>query len=195
MIIWEPGVGAEEPAGGDIGRRPGRWQPAGEPKHRPRRETLRWTRRFAGTPEQVGAARRFVAHLLADGDDAGEAAWVASELATNAICYSRSGAPGGSFEVQVMRCRPWADVRVIDAGGGGTPAVLPPQAGDGLSERGRGLYAIGFLATRYGTYVRRDGHRVVWVRLPATPRAVVGTCPPMEGSSRSAGDPRRPEPC
>jgi hypothetical protein len=106
MITWEPSGGDEASTVGPAGeaaRVPGRWQRTGDPRHKLRPDALGWMRRFAGAPEQVGAVRHFVAFLFADGDAADEAAWVAGELATNAIRYSRSGEPGGSFEVQVMR--------------------------------------------------------------------------------------------
>jgi anti-sigma regulatory factor (Ser/Thr protein kinase) len=176
VITWESGDIAltAEPPNDEHARPRGRWQRTGDPRHKLRSDTLLWTRRFAGTPEQVGPVRRFVASLFADGD-ADEAIWVASELATNAISYSRSSRPGGSFEVQVMRGLLWADVRVVDAGGDAAPTIVKPEPGDDLAERGRGLYAIGFVAMRYGTFVRRDGRRVVWVRLPAAPQAIIGT--------------------
>lgn len=171
MITWKPGYGGRHaiPPNGD---RPVRWRRRGIPGRRARRYTLRWARRFAGTPEQVGAARRFVAALLADTPGAAEAAWVTSELATNAISHSRSADPGGSFEVQLVRGRSWADIRVIDAGGGTIPAVRAPTGG--LAEQGRGLYAIGVIALGYGTFLRRSGHRVVWARVPIAARGVAG---------------------
>jgi hypothetical protein len=45
---------------------------------------LCWRRTFAGTPEQVSAARQFIRYLLADSSAADDGAWVAGELATNA---------------------------------------------------------------------------------------------------------------
>lgn len=159
----------------------GRWQPLAGPVVTARPRVQRWRRCFAGTSEQVVAARDFVAFLLADSPVAGDAGWVAGELATNAVAHSRSGRPGGRFVVEVLRWRCSAEVRVIDAGGGGEPA--PPLAdpvraaleeGGELPESGLGLYGVGALATRYGTYRLADGQRVVWARLDAPGPIVIG---------------------
>src|SRR5262249_56675135 len=55
---------------------------------------------FPGAAVQVREARRFLAWVL-DGCPAGDDALLcASELATNAVLYSRSGRPGGRFAVR-----------------------------------------------------------------------------------------------
>ena len=50
-----------------------------------------------GTPESAGAARSMTRQLLGDGHPAAETVQlVVSELVTNAILHSKSGAPGGT---------------------------------------------------------------------------------------------------
>ncbi|WP_345365590.1 ATP-binding protein [Actinoallomurus liliacearum] len=141
---------------------------------------LCWRRTFAGTPQQVGAARRFTHYLLADASAADDAAWVTGELATNAIKYSRSGREGGVFTVEVLRWRHSVQIQVIDGGGDGEPLLPPTAPAARLSKRrlrleGRlGLYGVGVLARQFGTYQHLDGSRVVWVRLTTTPALVIG---------------------
>lgn len=154
---------------------------------------LRWRRRFAGTREQVREARRFVASLLAGTSGTTEAAgelgaglvddavWVAGELAANAVAHSRSGRPGGTFFVQVMKSRHWIEISVTDEGGPGVPPphrAAPygeersePEPHDpcAVRESGHGLRGVDALAVQRGTYRTMDGGRVVWVLLSAIP--------------------------
>jgi anti-sigma regulatory factor (Ser/Thr protein kinase) len=60
-----------------------------------------YERVFPARPEQVGAARRFVARLLAGTPVADDAVLCVSELASNCVSYSVSGRPGGTFTVRV----------------------------------------------------------------------------------------------
>lgn len=152
---------------------PARWAS----QHKPietRLVYLRWRRRFAGVKQHVSDAREFVESLLADCPADQDAAWIVGELATNAILYSRTGLPGGSFEVEVARGHRWVQVCLIDQGGDGHP-VIPAKTADELPEGGLGLYGISMLVSRYGTYLTQDGQRVVWARLLTEPRATVGT--------------------
>ncbi|MCO6011308.1 ATP-binding protein [Actinoallomurus purpureus] len=149
-----------------------KWRPFGGRVAARRPGMLRWERRFAGTPDQVGAARTFVTQLFTDAPIAANAAWVTGELATNAIRHSDSGRPDGMFTVALYRWPTFGEIHVVDAGGLKEPRLPgrdPVQAaladGGALPESGLGLYGIGALASRYGTYRHRDGSRVVWVRL------------------------------
>ncbi|MEV5753547.1 ATP-binding protein [Actinoallomurus sp. NPDC052308] len=149
-----------------------KWRPFGGRVTARRPGMLRWERHFAGTPEQVGAARTFVSELFADAPFAGNAAWITGELATNAIRHSASGRPGGTFTVALCRWPTFGEIHVIDAGGpkeprlpGRDPVGAAIEEGDDLPESGLGLYGIGALADHYGTYRHRDGSRVVWARL------------------------------
>ncbi|MFC4061857.1 ATP-binding protein [Planomonospora corallina] len=127
--------------------------------------TLLMRRRFAGLPEQVGQARRFVALAVGDRAAADQAVLMTSELATNAVQHTRSGA-GGFFEVSVYLAGPFLRVEVADGGGpAGTPSA---RALDPLAEQlpgGRGLAIVELCATRWGQS-GDDSGRVVWFELP-----------------------------
>ncbi|WP_345361107.1 ATP-binding protein [Actinoallomurus liliacearum] len=149
-----------------------KWRPFGGRVAARRPGMLRWERRFAGTPDQVGAARTLVSELFADAPFAGNAAWITGELATNAIRHSASGRPGGTFTVALCRWPTFGEIHVIDAGGPKEPRLpnrdpvgAAIEEGDDLPESGLGLYGIAALADHYGTYRHRDGTRVVWARL------------------------------
>ena len=58
---------------------------------------------FPARPEQVSAARRFVAGCLAGTPVADDAVLCVSELAGNCVSHSASGNPGGTFTVRVER--------------------------------------------------------------------------------------------
>ncbi|MCO6000179.1 ATP-binding protein [Actinoallomurus rhizosphaericola] len=141
---------------------------------------LCWRRTFTGTPEQVSAARRFTRFLLADSSAADDAAWVVGELATNAIKYSRSGAEGGVFTVEVLQWRHRVQIQLIDAGGDGEPILPTIDPATAVPERreppeGRlGLYGVGALACLLGAHQHPDGTRVVWARLETGPASVTG---------------------
>src|SRR5262249_58602925 len=97
---------------------------------------------FPGAAVQVREARRFLAGVL-DGCPAGDDALLcASELATNAVLYSRSGRPGGRFAVRsAVRA---GRVRVaVEGEGGQWRAGGGPDGGKGPNGRDG-----------------RDGHRV-----------------------------------
>lgn len=154
-----------------------RWQRIGPAVQRPVDVPLRWQQYFPGWPEQIGRVRTFVEFLVSDCPAASDAVWVAGELATNAITHSRSGLPGNTFLVGVLRWRWGLEIRITDAGSDIEP--IPAQADliqaaldsdNDLPEHGFGLYAIGALAERFGTYHVPDGRRIVWARLKSHPR-------------------------
>jgi len=101
---------------------------------------------FPGRPETAGQARAWVCAAL-DGCPPGlvdDAALAVSELVTNALRYSRSGAGG-----QVMVCLDAGPdgvcVHVRDQGGG----PVSGGAGHG-SEGGRGLHIVGAVTAAWG---------------------------------------------
>jgi anti-sigma regulatory factor (Ser/Thr protein kinase) len=149
-----------------------KWHPLTSRTVARRPGTMQWRRRFPGTAEHVSTARHFTDFLFTDTPIAANAAWVTGELATNAIRHSRSGAPGGTFTVELYRWPTFGEIHLIDAGGANEPrlpTIDPVQAalGEGrdIPESGLGLYGIGALVAQYGTYRHGDGTRVVWARL------------------------------
>jgi serine/threonine-protein kinase RsbW len=114
-------------------------------------------RAFAAQPLQVAQARRFVAGVLSGFAVTADIVLCVSELASNAVLHSNSGAPGGQFVVRawisaVGRIR----AEVEDRGG---PWV---QNNDHDEERGRGLIIVASLATRWGITGSEAG-RVAWL--------------------------------
>ena len=131
-------------------------------------------RQFTGCPEMVREARRFVSRALVDAGVPHEviegAVLAASELATNAVMHSYSGAEGGTFDVCVEITPDAVRVEVADAG---SDESTPVRRGAGPdAEGGRGL----LIASAIGEpYDRRDpdGRRVgVLIARPDAPAAV-----------------------
>ena len=119
---------------------------------------------FPGAAVQVREARRFLARVL-DGCPAGDDALLcASELATNAVLYSRSGRPGGRFAVRSAVRAGRVRVEVEDEGGPWRPGGEQNGQSGQSGQSGRGLVIVGQLASRWG----RDDHgdrRTVWFEI------------------------------
>jgi anti-sigma regulatory factor (Ser/Thr protein kinase) len=86
-----------------------------------------------------------------------------SELATNAIAYTRSGLPGGTFAVSVQDGPGGVVIRVCDQGARAMPALASPGPG---GEHGRGLRIVAVLAEEWGTEPTATG-RATWCRIAA----------------------------
>ena len=115
------------------------------------------TRAFPATPDQISAARRFLAALI-DGFPATDDALVClSEVATNAIQHSHSAHPGGQFTVRATYAPGHLCVGVEDDGGPWQPRPSHHHHG------GRGL-AILTALTRWDI-TDRDGHRTIWFEI------------------------------
>jgi serine/threonine-protein kinase RsbW len=132
----------------DFGRSPDSGQHAAIPP--------RFLRSFAGRPDQVAAARRFVAAALADCPAVADVVLLTSELTTNAIQHSATGR-GGSFTVAISHGPGRVRVTVTDGGS----ATRPMVGGAGgaaaeLSTTGRGLILVDFLTVRWGYADPRD---------------------------------------
>ncbi|OOC52856.1 serine/threonine protein kinase [Nocardiopsis sinuspersici] len=167
-----PGVGLPPP---DALRNPA---PSSSPLQRPANpmeertshnsETAPWhvRRRFPGLPSQIAYARRFVARQLAASPELTTATLLTSELATNAITHSASGASTGKFEVCVRLAPGWARVEVRDLGNM-AEAPRPQHRGPyDTDEHGRGLDLVEALSSKWGTEPRGDGMgRRVWFEL------------------------------
>jgi serine/threonine-protein kinase RsbW len=112
---------------------------------------LWWSRRFPGEPPQVSKARSWVAELLPACDPLDELLIFASELATNAVTHTRSGEPGGWFDVEVTWSPKAARVVVGDQGSDEVP-TSKASSGDGGTdfETGRGLMLIDAMSADWG---------------------------------------------
>ena len=118
---------------------------------------------FPGTPDAASAARLMAHQLLGDNDPAAETVMLlVSELVTNAITHSRSGAPGGSLTVTLCPVSAGVLVQVRDDGGPSEPRLARIRY-DG-AEHGYGLLLVDALADSWGTISGPDS-RVTWCRV------------------------------
>jgi anti-sigma regulatory factor (Ser/Thr protein kinase) len=116
-----------------------------------------------GVPESVREARALVRRQLGAGPITEAAALCVSELAANAIAYTRSGLPGGTFAVFVQAVLGGVIIRVRDAGSRAAPV---PAATDPGAEHGRGLLIVAAVAAEWGTEPASTG-RSTWCRIAA----------------------------
>jgi len=135
---------------------PGRGNDAAPPAQPWLEPTATWQRTFPGEPQQLGELRRWIASLLPPWPPRDDVTSVADELASNAICHTRSG-QGGKFTVEVTRHGPLVRVTVIDDGAPDGPRLVD----DPQSEHGRGLVVVNALAVRAGVHGDHQG-RHVW---------------------------------
>jgi anti-sigma regulatory factor (Ser/Thr protein kinase) len=151
---------------------------------------------FPGRADQVSQARAFVRDRCGTCPAADEAVLLASELCTNAVLHSASGAPGGSFEVTIDRGPRSLRVEVRDEG--------PRPVGetgelDVLAENGRGLQIVGLLANHWGQ-ICGPGSRMAyfaldWAQSASGPGLAPAAAPPMDWPSPATAcrpEPRRP---
>ena len=102
---------------------------------------------FPGQEDQVRCARDFVRRVVGPGCSAvDEAVLLTSELCTNALQHTDSGA-GGTFEVTVLCGTGCARIEVRDEGSKSRPTA---KSCEQLSEVGRGLDIVRLLAYRWG---------------------------------------------
>lgn len=120
-----------------------------------------------GSPEQVSGTRAFIARTLAalPGVDRDAATLLTSELVTNAIQHTDSGAPGGTVTVAVIGIPEGVLVEVADDGSAGTPVVKD----DPYAAEGHGLFLVQQLAAQWG-YLRDSAGTTVWFHLAAAER-------------------------
>lgn len=114
-----------------------------------------WSCTFPARPDQVGAARQFLAAILTAFPAAADAVLCLSELASNAVLHSRSSREGGMFTVRATLDAALLRVEVRDEGGPWN------HHGQSDAQRGRGLAIVGHLAPRWGVE-GDDGRRTVW---------------------------------
>jgi anti-sigma regulatory factor (Ser/Thr protein kinase) len=133
-----------------------------------RHDAMVWRQIYPGHGNHVRAARQFPALLLGSAGLADEAEWVTSELVSNAIKFTRSGAHGGWFGLEVGLWRRSAWIAICDQGGASVPTLVSPAPADELIEGGRGLCTVAKLASRLEiTGAPRVGHTVYAVFDPA----------------------------
>jgi anti-sigma regulatory factor (Ser/Thr protein kinase) len=118
-------------------------------------------REFSGQPDQVAAARRFVATAIQAGGPARDVTrLLVSEAATNAVLHSASG-EGGTFAVEYQVSDHLLRVKIHDAGG---PTGPRRRIHDLESMTGRGLDLFDALSDRWGVDGGPDGW-TVWFEL------------------------------
>jgi anti-sigma regulatory factor (Ser/Thr protein kinase) len=120
-----------------------------------------------GRPEEVSGARAFVERTLSavgktPAVDTDAATLLTSELVTNAILHTASGAPGGTVTIVVVDVADGVLIEVIDDGSAGTPVVKD----DLLTDDGHGLYLVQQLTAQWG-YRRDPAGTTVWFHLPS----------------------------
>ncbi|CQR63521.1 ATP-binding protein [Streptomyces leeuwenhoekii] len=121
----------------------------------------KWCRAFPGLAEEVTHARHFVASLVTGRGPVDDAVLVVSELATNAVRHSRSGAAGGWFLVVVGFGDDRVRIEVVDQGGERVPHLCDVTSQE---EGGRGLLLIEACAKDWGVKNWPEG-RSVWADL------------------------------
>jgi anti-sigma regulatory factor (Ser/Thr protein kinase) len=135
-----------------------------------------------GRPEQVGLARAFVAQTFSSKQiqaDCDAATLLTSEIVTNAIQHTRSGADGGTVTIVVIGVARGVLVEIIDDGAAGAPVVK----GDLYAAEGHGLFLVQHLATEWG-YLKDSAGTTVWFHLPTAREpqqaAAVQADPPVD---------------
>jgi anti-sigma regulatory factor (Ser/Thr protein kinase) len=119
---------------------------------------------LAGRAERARAARAFVAEVLGPGHPCGDVApLLVSELFSNSLRHSGSGAPGETVTVAVNTVNGVIRVEVTDRSG---PGVPEPRPAGSDAEGGRGLQLVARLSVRWG-WRRRGGRTVTWFELQA----------------------------
>ena len=135
-----------------------------EPRRRP---AVLGSLTIPGRPAEVSAARAFVTRTMAaTGNgravDSDAATLLTSELVTNAIQHTASGADGGTVTIVVMDVADGVLVEVIDEGSADMPVVRC----DLLATDGHGLYLVQQLTAQWG-YLRDPAGTTVWFHLAA----------------------------
>jgi anti-sigma regulatory factor (Ser/Thr protein kinase) len=131
----------------------------------PRRSPLSvpLVRVLPGTAQSAGIARRLARRFVGAGHPAADTvALIVSELVTNSVTHSRSGAPGGTVTVAISRGSAGVLIQVRDDGGasGQWTSAAPGSA----AEHGYGLLLVDALADNWGTLAGPQG-RVTWCRV------------------------------
>ena len=122
---------------------------------------------ITGNAKEVSGARAFVAQTLSavgktPAVDSDAATLLTSELVTNAIQHTASGAPGGTVTIVVVDVADGVLIEVIDDGSAGAPVVKD----DLLTTDGHGLYLVQQMTAQWG-YLQDAAGTTVWFHLPS----------------------------
>ncbi|HEY5984860.1 MAG TPA: ATP-binding protein [Streptosporangiaceae bacterium] len=117
---------------------------------------------FPGRPDQIACARDFTRRILGPSPVLDEAILLVSELTTNALEHTATGA-AGLFHVTIHLGDSSVVIAVTDNGSSDVPA--PASAVQTLAEAGRGLELVELIADRWGHCGDENG-RTVWFELP-----------------------------
>lgn len=121
-------------------------------------------RSFTGEPQSVAVARDWVVQLLRGSTASEDACWkaalITSELATNSVRHSDSGAKNGQFSVWVFISHTFARIEIRDAGN----AASVPQVVQGRTSSGHGLALVENMARSSGTQ-RRKGYQATYAEV------------------------------
>lgn len=125
-------------------------------------------RTFAGLPDQVAVARRWLAQMVDGFAAVDEVLLACSELSSNAIMHSSSGHPGGLFTVRLAIRPDIVRLEVLDqggpwSGGRGTLANGAEHAED-ASQCGRGLTIVASITDAWGITGDDEG-RTAWCEI------------------------------
>ena len=124
---------------------------------------------LTGSPHAPGEAREFIRKHLDGHVRLEDAVLVVSELVTNAVRHSASGA-GGTITVTLAGIPGGVRIEVIDEGSPGPgPALVPVRPAWELTESGQGLRLVAeATGGRWGHYRLDDAlGRVVWAEIRA----------------------------
>jgi serine/threonine-protein kinase RsbW len=128
-----------------------------------RRLTAPMLRVLPGKADAAGKARQLARDFLGSSHPAADTVvLIVSELVTNALTHSRSGAPGGFVTVSLSDGDAGVLIQVRDDGGrSGRWVSAEPGS---MAEHGYGLLLVAALADSWGTVAGPQG-RVTWCRV------------------------------
>jgi anti-sigma regulatory factor (Ser/Thr protein kinase) len=118
-------------------------------------------RSFCASPAEVREARRWLRSLLGDG--CSDALVCLSEVFTNAVIHTASGAMQRPVSVVVTDVGPCFHIEVTDAGAVTRPQMRCP---DDSTLHGRGLHVVNALTGGRWGWVQHQMGLTVWFEVP-----------------------------
>jgi anti-sigma regulatory factor (Ser/Thr protein kinase) len=137
-----------------------RWQRTGSGGMSKAAPAISQTHIFDGSPEEIQNVRAFVGQIVAGFPATDDVVLLSSEIATNAVLHSASGADG-TFSVSVLVESGWVRVEVHDLGSDTAPTIRRSRQ---PGESGAGLSLVEMIADRWGFHGGQRG-RVVWFEM------------------------------